>query len=207
MNIQETFEDSEPKHCSHNGFAEVAANCDASLVAQAKSGLSLAFGKLYERHRLKLYRFAFRVPRNQQDAEDAVHRSFQRASTNLTRFRERSAFSTWVTRTAINEALMLLRRHRFSERLLENSVDTPPGQGGVEVSDGGPTPVEILYESERRASLPQVIRQLRENLRVVVLHRELQGVTSVETAQRLGLTLSAVKGRTFHPRRFLEKTS
>jgi RNA polymerase sigma-70 factor (ECF subfamily) len=205
MNIQQTFASSVPQNYSQVGFAGVAANCDASLVAQAKSGSSLAFGELYERHRSKTYRVAFRVLRNQQDAEDAVQRSFQRAFTNLPRFREDSTFSTWVTRIAINEALMLLRRRRSSQLLLENSLDTAPGQAGVEVADGGPTPEEILCESERRASLLQAIGQLRENLRVIVFHRELQGLTSAETAQRLGLTVSAVKARIFHARRFLRK--
>ena len=203
MNIQQTFASSVPQN-SQVGFAGVAANCDASLVAQAKSGSSLAFGELYERHRSKTYRVAFRVLRNQQDAEDAVQRAFQRAFTNLPRFREESTFSTWVTRIAINEALMLLRQRRSSQ-LLENSLDNAPGQGGVEVADSGPTPEEILCESERRTSLLQAIGQLREKLRVIVFHRELQGLTSAETAQRLGLTVSAVKARTFHARRFLRK--
>jgi RNA polymerase sigma-70 factor, ECF subfamily len=205
MNIQKTFESSEPENHSHVGFAGASTNCDASLVAQAKSGSSLAFGELYGRHRLKIYRVAFRILRNQQDAEDAVQRSFQRAFTKLSRFREDSAFATWVTRIAINEALMLLRGRHSSQPLLENSVHAEPGQGRAEVADGGPTPEEILCQSERRTSLLHAIGQLRENLRVIVLHRELQGLTSKETAHRLGLTVSAVKARTFHARRSLRK--
>jgi len=175
------------------------------LVARAKSGHEDAFGELYERHRLKAYRTALRILRNQQDAEDAVQRAFQRALVSLQRFREDSTFSTWLTRIVINEALMLLRQRHKREPLHENSVDAAQGDGGAEIADGRPTPEEILCESERRATLQQAIAALRENLRVVVLHRELQGLTSAETARRLGLTVSAVKARTFHARRFLRK--
>ncbi|MGB2634671.1 MAG: sigma-70 family RNA polymerase sigma factor [Candidatus Acidiferrum sp.] len=143
--------------------------------------------------------------RNQQDAEDAVQRAFQRALVNLQRFREDSSFSTWLTRIVINEALMLLRQRRTREPLHENSVDAAKGDSGVEIADGRPTPEEILCESERRATLRQAIAELRENLRVVVLHRELQGLTSAETARRLGLTVSAVKARSLHARKFLRK--
>jgi RNA polymerase sigma-70 factor, ECF subfamily len=175
------------------------------LVARAKSGHEDAFGELYERHQLKAYRTALRILRNQQDAEDAMQRAFQRALVNLQRFREDSAFSTWLTRIVINEALMLLRQRHAREPLHEISVDASQGDGGVEIADGRPTPEEILCESERRATLRQAIAALRENLRVVVLHRELQGLTSAETARRLGLTVSAVKARTFHARRLLMK--
>jgi RNA polymerase sigma-70 factor (ECF subfamily) len=175
------------------------------LVAKAKSGHEDAFGELYERHRLKAYRTALHILRNQQDAEDAVQRAFQRALVSLQRFREDSTFSTWLTRIVINEALMLLRQRHRGEPLHENSVDAAQGDVGREIADGRPTPEEILCESERRATLQQAIGALRENLRVVVLHRELQGLTSAETARRLGLTVSAVKARTFHARRFLRK--
>jgi RNA polymerase sigma-70 factor, ECF subfamily len=175
------------------------------LVAKAKSGHTDAFGELYERHKLKAYRAALRILRNRQDAEDAAQKAFQRAFVNLERFREDSAFSTWLTRIAINEALMLLRRRRTPEQLHENSVDAPQGDGSVEIADAGPTPEEILCESERRAALHYAIGRLRKNLRIVVLFVELQGLTSAETARRLGLTVSAVKARIFHARRSLRK--
>ncbi len=156
--------------------------CDEhSLVAKAKLGHDDAFGELYKRHQRKAYCMALRILRNQQDAEDAVQRAFQRALVNLQRFREDSSFSTWLTRIVINEALMLSRQRRAREPLHENSVDASQGDGGVEIADGRPTPEEILCGSERRATLQQAIAELRENLRVVVLHGELQGLTSAET--------------------------
>ncbi len=178
---------------------------DRTLVAKAKLGHHDAFEELYNRHQRKAYCTALRILRNQQDAEDAVQRAFQRALVNLQRFREDSTFSTWLTRIVINEALMLLRERRRREPLYENDVDAEQGHGSMEVADGGPTPEEILCESERRAVLLQAIGRLRNNLRIVVLHRELKGLTSAETARLLGLTVNAVKARTFHARRFLRK--
>jgi RNA polymerase sigma-70 factor (ECF subfamily) len=200
----------QPKVNATRGLPLVAGGLEGiceehSLVAKAKSGHDDAFGELYKRHRRKAYCTALRVLRNQQDAEDAVQRAFQRALVNLQRFREDSTFSTWLTRIVFNEALMLLRQRRAQEPLHQNSVDATEGDGSVEIADGGPTPEEILCESERRTALLQAIGRLRENLRIVVLHRELQGLTSAETARRLGLTVSAVKARTFHARRFLRK--
>jgi hypothetical protein len=85
--------------------AEVASNDDRWLVAQAKAGRASPFGELYERHRLNIHRTAYRILRNQEDADGSAQRSFQHAFTNLSRFREDSAFATWVTSIAINEAL------------------------------------------------------------------------------------------------------
>jgi len=150
-------------NCGERSFCKEAD--ELWLVAKAKSGHEDAFGELYKRHRVKAHRTALRILRNQQDAEDAVQRAFQRALVNLERFREDSTFSTWLTRIAINEALMLLRQRRTREPLFH----------------------------------------LRENLRIIVLHRDLKGLTSAETAKLLGLTVSTVKARTFRARKFLRK--
>jgi RNA polymerase sigma-70 factor (ECF subfamily) len=175
------------------------------LVAQAKSGGSSAFGELYERHRLRIYRTAFRILRNPQDAEDATQRSFQRAFINLGRFREDSSFSTWVTRIAINEALMLLRQRRSATPLSESGNDDVQAPSGLDLADERPTPEQALAENELRLAVIQAISQLRESLRTVVLLRELQGFSNAEIALRLGLTVSAVKARTFHARRYLRQ--
>jgi RNA polymerase sigma-70 factor (ECF subfamily) len=186
-----------------SGYQEVSD--EDALIAKAKSGHGDAFGELYSRHHRKAYRTAYRILRNQQDAEDAVQRAFQRALVNLQQFREDSTFSTWLTRIVVNDALMLLRQRRRREPLHENNVDAEQDDRAVEIPDGRPTPEEILCESERRATVRQAVAGLRKSLRVVVLHGELQGLTSSETARRLGLTVSAVKARTFHARRFLRK--
>ena len=200
----------QPKVNAIRGLPLVDGNqgiCDEhSLVARAKSGHQEAFGELYERHQLKTYRAALRILRNQQDAEDAVQRAFQRALVNLKRFRGDSAFSTWLTRIVINEALMLLRQRRAGEPFQANRSDEGQGQDAAVIADKRPTPEELLCENERRTALLRAIGRLRESLRAVVLHRHLKGLTSAETAHVLGLSVSAVKARAFHAKRLLRKS-
>lgn len=185
--------------------ARSASTDEQLLVAQAKSGHSGAFGELCERYRLKLYRSAFRILRNQQDAEDAVQRSFQRAFTHLTGFREDSTFSTWMTRIAINEALMLLRQRRILSSVFQAQNDDVNETWQLDAADERPTPEQALAQNELRDLVTCAISRLRGRLRSVVLLRELHGLSSAETARRLGLTVSAVKARTFHARRHLRR--
>jgi RNA polymerase sigma-70 factor (ECF subfamily) len=205
MNIQEVTPHTDRQEPTHGTAAKATSTEERLLIAQAKSGRSSAFGELYERHRLRIYCIALRILRNQEDAEDATQRSFQRAFVSLGRFREDSTFSTWVTRIAINEALMLLRHRRASIPLLEGNSDGNDASSMVDRTRKVPTPEEILAENELRATVTQGISYLRESLRTVALLRELQGLTSAETARRLGLTVSAVKARTFHARRHLRQ--
>lgn len=204
MNIQETTL-RERREVTRPGVTQSASTDERLLINQAKSGRSNALGDLCERHRSKIYHIAFRILRNHQDAEDAVQRSFQRALVNLDRFREHSTFSTWVTRIAINEALMMLRQRRPLKPFPEDNADDPEVHYSLDLVDKGPSPEQALAKNELRAAVTHSISHLRENLRKVVLLRELQGLTNSETARHLGLTVSAVKARTFHARRYLRR--
>lgn len=204
MSVQQTIPVIRGPESLHGNMTKASANDELLLVAEAKLGGSTAFGELCERHRLRIYHAAFRILRNQQDAEDAAQRSFQRALTNLSRFRGDSTFSTWLTRIAINEALMLLRQRRKTTVLFEVNIDSDYESSAFDLADKGPTPEEITAKNELRAAVIQAISQLRESLRTVVL-RELQGLTIAETARRLGLSVAAVKARTFHARRCLQR--
>jgi RNA polymerase sigma-70 factor (ECF subfamily) len=99
---------------------------------------------------------------------------------------------------------MLLRQRRANKRLPEDNDDSERSSV-LDLTDKAPTPEQALAENELRAAVIHAISQLRENLRIVVLLRELQGLTSAETARRLGLTVSAVKARTFHAKRCLRR--
>jgi RNA polymerase sigma-70 factor, ECF subfamily len=203
MNAQLTLGVTRGFESPHACIAKAGVGGDRFLVAEAKSGNGNAFGALYERHRSKIYRIAFRILRNQQDAEDTVQRCFQRAFINLARFREDSAFSTWVTRIGINEALMLLRQRRPSTVFLENDTDGIGANCPLKVRDERPTPEQALAQTELRSVVIHAVSKLRHNLRAVVLLREVHGLTSAETARCLGLTVAAVKARMFHARRRL----
>ena len=174
------------------------------LVSKAKRGDASAFGELYERYRLRTHRIAKRILRNDHDAEDAVQRCFQRAFVNLSRFREDSGFSTWVTRIVINEALMMLRQRRHYTQLPNNENDGT-SEPLLDISDHRPTPEQALAQLELRNSVIHAVSKLPRRLRVVVLFRELHGLSTAETARLLGLSVAAVKARIFHARRHLRK--
>lgn len=205
MNTQHTLGLRKDLERSYAHSAGRAGADDRLLVAEAKSGHASAFGALYERHRAKIYRIALRILRNQQDSEDAVQRSFQRAFTSLGRFREDSSFSTWMTRIAINEALMLLRQKRANRALSGKDNDGTFAYSSLDLPDDRPTPEQALAQVELRSVVSDAISTLRHNLRVVVVLREVHGLTTAEIARRLGLTVAAVKGRTFHARRYLRQ--
>jgi RNA polymerase sigma-70 factor, ECF subfamily len=205
MRIQEAAPLAESREILHFTAAKSAPTDERLLVSQAKSGCPHSFGELYQRHRPRTYRTVLRILGNHQDAEDAVQRTFQRAFTHLDRFREDSTFPTWVTRIAINEALMLLRQKcplTSISHCANHDVETP---SAFDPPDEHPTPEQVVTKAELHTALLQAISGLRENLRSVVLLKELQGLTSAETARRLGLTVSAVKARLFHARRFLRR--
>ena len=193
----------EPREVMHSSALNPTLTNERLLVSRAQSGCSNAFGELYERHRLETYHTAHRILGNREDAEDTVQRSFQRAFTHLCRFRGDSTFSTWLTRIAINEALMLLRKRRASTSLSDSDIENVQTPAALNSPDEHPSPEQVAMRNELQNSLLQAISNLREKLRSVLVLKELQGLTSGETARRLGLTVSAVKARVFHARRCL----
>ena len=209
MNVQQTIPATQAwaNACQSSGeAASREENFDEHLlVAQAKAGCSNAFSELHKRHRPKILRTAFRILRNREDAEDAAQRSFQRAFTNLRRFRGDSSFSTWLTRIAINEALMILRHRRADQRLFESDTNDDFQSPVLLLAGKGPTPEDTLAENERRTAVTQAISHLRKNSRTVVLLREFHGLTCAEIAGRLGVSVAAVKSRIFHARRRLRR--
>jgi len=184
----------------------ISAKADErQLVALAKSGSSSAFGQLYERYRTRVYNTTYRVLGQSQDAEDAVQRCFQRALTNLARFREYSTFSTWVTRIAINEALMLLRQRRRTVPLADVSHDGCETLCLLEFVDRAPSPEQTAAENEVHDALTRAVSRLRKSLRAVILLHVFRGLTSEDTARRLGLTVAAVKARIHRAKRYLRR--
>jgi RNA polymerase sigma-70 factor, ECF subfamily len=100
---------------------------------------------------------------------------------------------------------MLLRQRRANIALSDTSYEDAESPFLLNLADEGPTPEHSAATNKLRAALIQAISDLRKNLRTVVLLREFQGLTNEETAQRLGLTVAAVKARVFHARRWLRR--
>src|ERR1700720_1149125 len=123
---------------------------DKRLVAAAKYGQTLAFDVLCERLAPRILRSLFRITKNREDAEDALQDSFLSAFVHITEFDGRSAFSTWLTRIAINSALMILRKKRTSHEVsLDSPADSDATSGSWEVPDYAPNPEKRYAQSER----------------------------------------------------------
>src|SRR3984893_15426481 len=169
---------------------------DAALVFAAKSGDGHAFGVLVKRYQRRILAVARRFTRIREDAE-----SFQKAFLNLGKFEGKSSFSTWLTRIAINEALMFLRRVRGAREI---SIDDLNGNEEtalhMEMPDSRPTPERTLLESEQNKVLWAAINKLTPRTRKAIELRDLDELSTKEAARVMGLSVDAVKGRVFHRR-------
>jgi RNA polymerase sigma-70 factor (ECF subfamily) len=182
----------------------LVAEEDAVLVAAAKTGDTRAFELLVERHERRIFSLAQRMTRNREDAEDVVQQSFQKAFIHLKKFEGESLLSTWLTRIAINEALMLLRRKRGSREVpIEESSTKNETAVLLDFPDSGPNPEDVCLQHERERILSAGMNELRPGIRKAIELRDLGELSTEETARVMGLSIGAVKGRVFHGRRKL----
>jgi RNA polymerase sigma-70 factor (ECF subfamily) len=179
--------------------SDLRAWSEEQLIAAAKTGRRAPFGELCERHVKKVFRVIHRVMRNREDAEDALQECFLNAFVHLKDFDGRSQFATWLTRIAINAALMKLRKNRGAREI---PIDEPnPSSERVaqrEFPYDAPDPEESCSLRERKRILKSAISGLRPRARNVVELIHLQEHSIRETAQILGISTGAVKARMFH---------
>jgi RNA polymerase sigma-70 factor, ECF subfamily len=179
---------------------------DMTLVAAAKNGNRKAFETLVKRHENKMFFVARRITRSREDAEDVVQQTFQKAFTHLRKFEGRSAFSTWLTRIAITEGLICLRRRRgLREVLIEDLNTNEESTAGLDVPDSSPDPEAIYSQREWVEMLYSAVNELPAGMRRAIQLRELEERSSEEAAQIMGISVGALKGRTFHGRRKLHE--
>ena len=173
---------------------------DEALVAGAKMGHGNFFDELHQRHRERMFRVACRITRHREDAQDAVQESFLSAYVHLKKFDERARFSTWLTRIAINAALMKVRKNRASREVgVKDAVDA------VGLSDSVPNPEETYARTEQKAALRDAIAKLRPRLQNIVELHDLREYSLHEIAGALGISVAAAKARLFHARAALRK--
>lgn len=171
-----------------------AGSIDVSLMAAAKCGDATAFEELIRRHERRLHRVVKRITHNREDAEDAVQDCLLKAFVHLSEFRGGSEFSTWLTRIAINEALMNLRRNR---RKNEVPVGEPRGAEDLhpEIADLGLSPEEAYSLRELQQVLIDMVEGLKPTSRAVFQLHYLQQLSTNATASFMGLPVSTVKAR------------
>ena len=178
-----------------------AASEDLDLVHAAQNGDVAAFERLVERYDRKLLRIAEHVTHNREDAQDVVQEAFLKAFLHLSTFREDAKFSTWLIRITLNHALMKLRKLRATKELsLEEDCEGQENTLPREVGDWAPNPEELYEKSELREILVKTLGELRPSLRVIFALRDIEGLSTHETAEVLSLTSTAVKARLYRAR-------
>lgn len=154
------------------------------------------FARLVEAYSPMIYRLGSKMLDNPQDVEDMLQETFIKAYRHLSDFDGRSSLSTWLYRIATNEALMALRRKRPEMISFdEPQADETEPQEPLQIVDWCCMPEEELMSSEGRAYLDQAVESLPASLRLVFLLRDIEGLTTRETAEVLNLSEMAVKTR------------
>jgi RNA polymerase sigma-70 factor, ECF subfamily len=161
-----------------------------------KAGDRAEFARLVEAYSGHIYRLGLKMLNNPQDAEDILQETFIKAFRHIDGFDGRSRISTWLYRIATNEALMLLRKRHPETISIHETVDTAEGDiEPVQIVDWCCLPESELLSSEGRSKLDQAVDSLPHNLRVVFLLRDIEGLSTKETADVLNMTETAVKTR------------
>jgi RNA polymerase sigma-70 factor, ECF subfamily len=177
------------------------ASDDLDLVHACKNGDVAAFEQLVKRYDRKLLRIAQHVTHNREDAQDAVQEAFLKAFQNLSRFREDSKFSTWLIRITINQSLMKLRKQRVgTEVFLDEDFQSDRDVLPIQAADWAPNPEQLYWAAELRDILVNTLNELRPILRTVFVLRDIEGLSTAQTAEVLNLGHAAVKARLWRAR-------
>ncbi len=181
---------------------------DLALVRRAKEGDFAAFEALVSKYERRLFTLAHRIVGNSHDAEEVVQQSFVSVIENLESFRADSAFSTWLIRIATNHALAWLRREAIratlslSEDLADSNEPLPHPQV---IAQWRETPEQIAQKRELREQIEDALRSLDEKYRLVFLLRDVEGLSTRETAELLGISENNVKIRLLRARLMLRE--
>lgn len=185
---------------AHSLPSSVARDDEHLLVGAAKRGDMLAFEELVNRYEKKIFRLTRNITGNREDAEDAMQEAFLKSYTHLPTFQGESRFYTWLVRIAANEALMKLRKRRPGEFSIDESL---PGDEDIlprELDDWGPNPEQCCAQTEMKEILTEAIETLEADFRIVFVLRDVEELSTEETAKLLGLSITATKSRLLRAR-------
>jgi RNA polymerase sigma-70 factor, ECF subfamily len=185
---------------AHRLPSQVVKDDEPILVAAAKSGDVSAFETLVGRYERKIFRLTQNITQNTEDAEDAMQEAFLKAFEHLQNFQGNSRFYTWLVRIAVNQALMKLRKRRPNVVSLDEEVDTGEDMMPRDVEDWGPSPEQRYEQTELNGILSKVIGELDPPFRIVFQLRDIEELSTEETAEALGLSVPAVKSRLLRAR-------
>jgi len=180
---------------------------ESALVAQAKAGDQNAFTELVNRYERKIYRLAKNITRNDEDAEDVLQDAFLKAYTHLDNFKGDSKFYTWIVRIAVNEALMRLRKRKTDRSVpLDEPVELGEETVQREIAVWEDNPEQQYSQEEWRRILDEAVESLKPDFRTVFVLRDIEELSTEETAETLGISVPAVKSRLLRARLALRET-
>jgi len=180
---------------------------ESSLVAQAKAGDQAAFSELVTQYERKIYRLAKNITRNDEDAEDVLQDAFLKAYTHLDNFKGDSKFYTWIVRIAVNEALMRLRKRKTDRTVpLDEPVELGEETVAREIAVWEDNPEQRYSKEEWRTILDAAVDNLKRDFRTVFVLRDIEELSTEETAETLGISVPAVKSRLLRARLALRET-
>jgi RNA polymerase sigma-70 factor (ECF subfamily) len=179
---------------------------ERTLVVAAKNGDEQAFETLFKRYQRKTFAVVLRYTRVVEDAEDIVQQSFYKAFVHLCQFQGESSFSTWLTRIAINEALMFLRSIGAVRTMsIEESSEREEQSNALEIPDSSLDPETSYARQEEVQTLCQALGNLRPQMRKAIQLRDLEELSTEEAARRMGLSAVSLKTKLFHARKKLRE--
>jgi RNA polymerase sigma-70 factor (ECF subfamily) len=174
---------------------------ESVLVSQAREGDTHAFGQLVRRYEGKIFRLAQHVTQNREDAEDVLQETFMKAYEHLDQFKGDSKFYTWIVRIAVNQALMKLRRRKTDKSVsLDDTIDTGEDTVVREIAAWDENPEQQFSREELADILDGAIQGLDPIYRSVFVLRDVEDLSTEETAEALGLSVPAVKSRLLRAR-------
>src|SRR6201987_2908202 len=170
------------------------------LVASARAGDAAAFEELDAGYEDKIFRLTSNITGNREDAEDAMQDAFMKAYAYLNNFHGESRFYTWLVRIAANEALMRLRKRRPNHFSLDQPVEEESDLMPRELEEWRPNPEQLYAKSEIDNIVAAFVEQLEDEYRIVPVLRDVEELPNQETADPLGISISAVKSRLLRAR-------
>jgi RNA polymerase sigma-70 factor (ECF subfamily) len=173
---------------------------EAALVAGVRSGNTTCFEKLMRRYEQKIYRLAKNITKNDSDAEEVTQEAFFKAFEHIENFKGESRFYTWLVRITVNQALMNLRKRRPNQFSLDDPIATEELSVPREIEDWGPTPEAMYSQNELAGILSRTISELHPPMGIVFQLREVENLSTEETAKMLKISVTAVKSRLMRAR-------
>jgi RNA polymerase sigma-70 factor (ECF subfamily) len=174
---------------------------ESTLVSKAQAGDSSAFSDLVTRYQNKIYRLAKHITQNDEDAEDVLQEAFLKAYEHLDGFQGNSKFYTWIVRIAVNEALMKLRKRKTDRSVpLDEPIDTGEEMVNREIAVWEDNPEQRYSRQEMQQILDEAVDTLKPDFRTVFVLRDIEELSTEETAEALGISVPAVKSRLLRAR-------